>query len=186
MLSGRLAKWMLLLSEYAITYEPVRLVKGQAVADFLAAHPVIDSKAIFDEFPNEQVMMIELPNVWQMFFDGAAQAIAASAGVIFITPQSNLLPYSFTLGTACRNNEAKYNALIIRMETFQIYGDFKLVINQLTTEFETWKQELLSYCRRAQRLLEQFLNVEIKHIPWYENAKSDALASLATMLSCPD
>ncbi|XP_058075752.1 uncharacterized protein LOC131224233 [Magnolia sinica] len=173
MLSERLAKWMLLLSEYAITYEPAKAVKGQAVTDFLAAHPVTDCEAILDNFPNDQVMMTKLPKAWQMFFDGAARAMGAGAGVIFITPQGDLLPYSFTLGTTCTNNEAKYNALIIRMEIaselgikhLQIYGDFKLVINQVTTEFEIRKPELLPYCRKAQHLLEKFLNVEVKHIP---------------------
>ncbi|TVU66553.1 reverse transcriptase-like protein [Cobetia crustatorum] len=46
------------------------------------------------------------------------------------------------------------------------------------------KQELLPYCRKAQQLLEQFCHVEIKHIPRSENAKADALASLAVALSC--
>ncbi|XP_058068433.1 uncharacterized protein LOC131217513 [Magnolia sinica] len=63
MLSRRLAKWMLLLSEYMITYEPVKSVKGQAVADFLVAHPVPDNEMISDDFPDEQVMMTELPAI---------------------------------------------------------------------------------------------------------------------------
>ncbi|MGV7988978.1 reverse transcriptase-like protein, partial [Mycobacterium kansasii] len=87
---------------------------------------------------------------WQMFFDGAARATGAGAGVIFITPQGDLLSYSFTLGAACTNNEAEYNALIIGMEIaselkikdLHIYGDSKLVINQVATEFETRKPEL--------------------------------------------
>ncbi|XP_058103463.1 uncharacterized protein LOC131247036 [Magnolia sinica] len=174
-----------------ITYEPTKVVKGRVVVDFLAAHPVTDYKAIFDEFPDKQVMMTELPNVWQMFFDGAAPVTRAGVGVIFITPQGDLLPYSFTLGTVCTNNEAKYNALIIGMEitselkikALRIYGDSKLVINQLTIEFEIRKQELLPYCRRAQHILEQFLNVKIKHILRYENAKANALASLTITLS---
>ncbi|MGV7989178.1 ribonuclease HI family protein, partial [Mycobacterium kansasii] len=77
------------------------------------------------------------------------------------------------LGTACTNNEAEYRALIIGMEIAQqmeikllhIFGDSKLIINQLTTEFEVRKQELLPYCRKAQQL-----HVEIKNIPRSENA----------------
>ncbi|XP_058068755.1 uncharacterized protein LOC131218089 [Magnolia sinica] len=164
---------MLLLSEYTITYEPGKAVKGQAVVDFLAAHPLTDNEIVSDEFPDEQVMMIESSNSWQVFFDGTSRATGVGAGVIFITPQGDLLPYSFTLGTACTNNEAEYNALIIGMEiagemkikTLQIFRDSKLIINQLTTEFETRKQELLPYCRKVQQLLEQFHHVEIKHVP---------------------
>ncbi|XP_058075788.1 uncharacterized protein LOC131224280 [Magnolia sinica] len=61
MLSRRLAKWMLLLSKYMITYELAKEVKGQAVTDFLTAHPVPDNEMISDDFSDEQVMMTELP-----------------------------------------------------------------------------------------------------------------------------
>ncbi|MGV7988771.1 reverse transcriptase-like protein [Mycobacterium kansasii] len=77
--------------------------------------------------------------------------------MIFITPQGDLLPCSFTLCTICTNNEAEYRALIIGMEIahqmgiklLHIFGDSKLIINQLTIEFEVRKQELLPYCRKA-------------------------------------
>ncbi|XP_058070989.1 uncharacterized protein LOC131220028 [Magnolia sinica] len=65
--------------DVTVTYESAKEVKGQAVADFLATYPVMDCKAIFNEFPNEQVMVIELLNVWKMFFDGAARAIGAAS-----------------------------------------------------------------------------------------------------------
>ncbi|MGV7988853.1 reverse transcriptase-like protein, partial [Mycobacterium kansasii] len=99
-----------------ISYKPAKAVKGQAVADFLAAHPVAESEEINDEFPDEQVMLTESQSPWQMYFDGAAGTSGAGAGVIFITPQGDLLLYSFTLGTTCTNNEAEYRALIIGME----------------------------------------------------------------------
>ncbi|XP_058084634.1 uncharacterized protein LOC131232432 [Magnolia sinica] len=164
------------------------------MADFLAAHPMTDCEAILDDFPDEQVMVTKLPKVWQMFFDGAARATGAGAGVIFITPQGDLLPYSFKLGMTCTNNEVEYNALIIRMDIaselgikhLQIYGDSKLVINQVAMEFEARKLKLLPYCQKTQHLLVKFLNIEVKHIPRYENVKADALASLAAALSCLD
>lgn len=136
MLSGRFAKWMLLLSEYTISYRPVKAVKGQAVVDFLAAHPMVESEEINDDFPDEQVMLVESQSPWQMYFDGAARTSGVGAGVIFITPRGDLLPYSFTLGTTCTNNEAEYRSLIIGMEIAQqmeikllhIFGDSKLII----------------------------------------------------------
>ncbi|XP_058070985.1 uncharacterized protein LOC131220025 [Magnolia sinica] len=48
------------------------------------------------------------------------------------------------------------------------------------------KKELLPYCRKAQQLLEHFYHVEIKHVPRSENARADALASLAAALSRPN
>ena len=41
-LSGRTAKWALLLQEFDITYVPQKAVKGQALVDFLANHPILD------------------------------------------------------------------------------------------------------------------------------------------------
>ncbi|KAG9458441.1 hypothetical protein H6P81_002949 [Aristolochia fimbriata] len=39
-LSGRLANWALLLSEFKINFVPQHAIKGQALANFLADHPV--------------------------------------------------------------------------------------------------------------------------------------------------
>ena len=41
-LSGRLAKWALLLQEFEIIYVPQKAIKRQVVADFLANHPIPD------------------------------------------------------------------------------------------------------------------------------------------------
>ncbi|KAM1875539.1 hypothetical protein FF1_042984 [Malus domestica] len=38
MLTGRIGKWILALSEFSFQYVPQRAVKGQAIADFLAEH----------------------------------------------------------------------------------------------------------------------------------------------------
>ena len=42
-LNGRLAQWTLLLSEFDLTYVPLKAIKGRAVSDFLAEH-AIDKK----------------------------------------------------------------------------------------------------------------------------------------------
>ncbi|XP_074314028.1 uncharacterized protein LOC141649233 [Silene latifolia] len=39
-LSGRLAKWAVLLKQYDLVFVPQKTVKGQAIADFFADHPV--------------------------------------------------------------------------------------------------------------------------------------------------
>ena len=36
---GRIGKWSLALSEFTLVYFPLKLVKGQALANFLAYHP---------------------------------------------------------------------------------------------------------------------------------------------------
>jgi len=41
-LNGRLAKWAVILKQYDLVYVLQRAVKGQALANFLADHPIPD------------------------------------------------------------------------------------------------------------------------------------------------
>ena len=94
-LTGRLAKWALLLNQHEIIYVPAKAVKGQALADFLADHPIPADWEISDDLPDEEVFYIDIFPTWTMFFDGSARTDGAGAGVIFMSPQRQILPYSF-------------------------------------------------------------------------------------------
>jgi len=48
-----------------------------------------------------------------MYLDGVAQQDGAEAGVLLISPEKHILPYSFALTQLCSNNEAEYQALIL-------------------------------------------------------------------------
>jgi hypothetical protein len=39
-LSGRICKWAYTLIEYDLTYEPLRALKGQVLADFIVEHGI--------------------------------------------------------------------------------------------------------------------------------------------------
>lgn len=98
-----------------------------------------------------------------MFFDGAAQKYGAGTGVVFVTPQGEVMPLSFTLTKICSNNVAKYQALIIGLEMalemqlaqLGVFGDSKLVINQLLLNYEVRKSNLIPYQKYATKLLEK-------------------------------
>ena len=49
-LNSRLAKWVILLSQYDMLFFPHKEVKGQALVDFLAAHPVPESSKLHEKF----------------------------------------------------------------------------------------------------------------------------------------
>ena len=56
-------------------FVPQKAVKGQALADFLAAHPVSESSKLHEDIPDEifeSKITIE-DEVWQIFFDGASR-----------------------------------------------------------------------------------------------------------------
>ena len=77
-LNDRLAKWFILLSQYEIQFLPQKVVKGLAVANFLAEHP--DSRAVklYEDLLDEivEVCLTQTSiegQVWQLFFDGASR-----------------------------------------------------------------------------------------------------------------
>ena len=59
LLTGRLAKWALILMEFDITYTPQKVIKGHALADFLAAHPLPDDSPLSCDLLDEETLMIE-------------------------------------------------------------------------------------------------------------------------------
>jgi len=56
-------------------FVPQKAVKGQALADLLAAHPISENSKLHEDIPDEvfESNMILEDEVWQMFFDGASR-----------------------------------------------------------------------------------------------------------------
>ena len=71
-LTGRLAKWALLLNQHEIIYIPAKAVKGQALTDFLADHPIPADWEISDDLLDDKVFHIDIFLTWTMVFDGSA------------------------------------------------------------------------------------------------------------------
>ena len=117
-LNSRLAKWALLLSQYDMLFVSQKTVKGQALADFLAAHPVPESSKLHEDIPHEvfESNITSEDEVWQIFFDRASRIgtkgkIIIVVEVVFISSQNHVLPRAFSLTEPCSNNVAEYNAL---------------------------------------------------------------------------
>ena len=190
-LNGRLAKWAMILKQYDLVYVPQRAVKGQALADFLADHPIPDDWELNDDLPGEDVFFIDILPPWEMHFDGAARRDGNGAGVVFVSPEKHILPYSFVLTQSCSNNMAEYQALNLGLQMalemgikdLNIYGDSQLVINQLLEDYEVKKEDLVPYHRHALRLLDRLDIVKLEHVPRGANKMADALASLAATLA---
>ncbi|XP_028550146.1 uncharacterized protein LOC114579513 [Dendrobium catenatum] len=159
---------------------PQKAVKGQALADFLAAHPLPVCSPLNDELPDEQILEVEEKThleEWELYFDGASSirparppklpTVQVGIGLIFVTPQGGILRYSYSLIEPRTNNEAEYEALIAGLELainmqivkLRIHGDSQLIIKQIDGAFQIHKPELIPY--RG------------------ENGKADALAKLA-------
>ena len=152
-------------------YVPQKAIKGQALSNFLADHPIPANWELSNDFLDEDVLNTEALLPWMMFFDGAAWQEESGAGVVFVSPQKQVLPFAFVLSEPCLNNVAEYQALIaglqmaldMKISYLEVYGDSKLVINQLLTHYEVKHEGLIPYFQMATRLIEKFDGVSLEH-----------------------
>ncbi|XP_024190490.1 uncharacterized protein LOC112194490 [Rosa chinensis] len=181
------------IEKFNIKYVSQKAIKGQALADFLAAHPVPDCMELLEDFPDEEVFSTEA-STWQLYFDRAARKRGVGAGIVLITPYGGLIPYSFSLMAICSNNVVEYEALIISLEialemkigSVQVYGDSQLLVKQVNDQYTVKNENLIPYHGRVKYLMAQFHEVYVSHIPRSENDKAEALANLAASLTLPD
>ncbi|GAU10480.1 hypothetical protein TSUD_420740, partial [Trifolium subterraneum] len=201
-LTGRIARWQMLLSEYDIEYRTQKAIKGSILADHLAHQPVEDYQPIKFDFPDEEIMYLKMKDCdepvfgegpdpesqWGLIFDGAVNLYGSGIGAIIVTPKGAHIPFTARLQFECTNNIAEYEACImgieeaidLRIKNINIYGDSALVINQIKGEWETRHAGLIPYRDYARRLLTFFNKVELHHIPRDENQMADALATLSS------
>ena len=109
-----------------MTFVPQKAIKGQALADFLAAHPIIETSKLYEDILDKVIEpnMTSSDDVWQLFFDGTSRTgpkgkIVAGVGMVFILPRNHVLPRAFSLKEPCSNNIAEYNALLIGLHLSQ-------------------------------------------------------------------
>ena len=55
-LTGKISKWQMLLTEFDIIYVTQKAIKGQAIADQLAESPAEDYEPMNTAFPDEAVL----------------------------------------------------------------------------------------------------------------------------------
>ena len=93
-------------------YIPQKVVKGQALANFLANHSIPSDWKLCEELSDEEVFSME---PWTMYFDGTTRRSGASVDIVFISLEKHMLSYSFMLSELCSNNVPEYKALIIAL-----------------------------------------------------------------------
>jgi hypothetical protein len=137
MLKGRLGKWIFALSEFDIRYQPVKAVKGQALADLIV------------ERINTNITTLSV-RAWAMYFDGSACEDGCDIGILLVSPRGVTYSFSVRLPAPCTNNLAEYEAvrrgmellLEASVEAVEVFGDSKLVVSQLTEEYRCKSESL--------------------------------------------
>ncbi|XP_008223469.1 PREDICTED: uncharacterized protein LOC103323260 [Prunus mume] len=193
-LSGRLARWLLQLSEFDITCTIPKAIKGQAVIDMLSLFPEVEesaiSKEVLGELP-EMVVVVTEAEPWILYFDGSSTSKGGGAGAVLVNLEGQAMALSFKLNFLCTNNTVKYEAFIMGMSTaremgverIKIIRDSNLVLSQLHGNFAVKEPILGPYHTAAERLVRSFKQVVLEHIPGVTNRYADALATLGSKLS---
>nr|XP_023919258.1 uncharacterized protein LOC112030827 [Quercus suber] len=190
LLTGRIAQWLVLLSQYDIDLRTPKAVKSQAIADLLAQFPGKEESSLSEEIPGE-VAVAEIPGKkWTMRFDGLATATSNGVGVVLSCENGDTIPLSFKLDFSCSNNAAEYEAyltgltiaLSIGVKHMRVLGDSNLVVSQVKGDFALREQSLAAYRTWAQRLEREFLTFSIEYTQRSENRFADALATLGSQV----
>jgi ribonuclease HI len=190
-LSGRLAQWLLQLSQYEITTETPTAIKSQAIADLLAQFPGEDSSSISHEVPGEigEALLADLvDSTWMLKFDGSSTSNSNGVGIVLTREDGETIAKSFKLDFSCSNNASKYEAYItglaiaheMGIKHLRVIGDSNLIICQTKGEFSLKEPSLALYQALAQKLEEKFDTFEISHAMRCENRYADALATLGS------
>ena len=59
-LTGRIARWQMLLSEYDIEYRSQKAIKRSVLADHLAHQPIEDYQSVQYDFPDEEILYLKM------------------------------------------------------------------------------------------------------------------------------
>jgi len=102
-------KWAVELAPYAISYEPRRAIKVQALADFMA-----ECLTPFLEKGQQE----EPAAVWMLCMDGSATSEGSGVGLIVVSPEGHVHEHALKFMFKALNNEAEYEALLASMDLY--------------------------------------------------------------------
>ena len=101
----KISQWLVLLTEFDIEYITTKVIKGRAIAEFLALN-VVEGKEQWNlEFPYENLALIECRK-WKLYFDGAVNNRGAGLGVILVMLEGKTIPMAKKLDFKVTNDMA--------------------------------------------------------------------------------
>ena len=87
-------------------------MKGIAISDHLAHCSLEEVEKIQGDFPDEDIMGIEVES-WKMYFDGATNQNGSGIRVFLISPKGAHILFSGRLNFPATNSATKYEACIM-------------------------------------------------------------------------
>ena len=109
-------------------------------------------------------------------------------GLVLISPEKIIIEKSLRLDFSATNNEAEYEALLMRItmvqrmsgKSIKIFSDSRLVVSQVKGEFEEKDERMQGHLSQVKCLQSEFESFDLLHIPRSGNAHADSLTMLAT------
>ncbi|XP_071926095.1 uncharacterized protein [Coffea arabica] len=151
MLTGCMAKWKMILSEFDNIFTTQKAIKGQAIADHLAENAKEhDYQPLHTYFPDEEVLFVgttedmnEQCPEWRLFFDGTSNSFGARIGAILVSSEGKHYPNSTKLRFFYTNNMVEYEACIfglkialeMEINDLIVFSDSDLLMHQTLKEW---------------------------------------------------
>jgi hypothetical protein len=107
-MSDRIGKWAYTLIEYDLSYEPLKSMKGEVVADFIVEHQIEDTYKLDISY------LTVTP--WTLYFDGSVYNEGQEIDIVLVSPSNAYFDFTSRLETYCTNNQAEYEALLFGLE----------------------------------------------------------------------
>nr|AAS07078.1 putative polyprotein [Oryza sativa Japonica Group] len=175
---GRIAKWVVELSQFDVHFVPRTAIKSQVLADFVADWTMPDNKSD-NQGDNE---------TWTMAFDGALNSQGAGAGFILTSPSGDQFKHAIHLNFRATNNTAEYEGLLagiraaaaLGAKRLIVKGDSELVANQVHKDYKCSNPELSKYLAKVRKLEKRFDGIEVRHVYRKDNVEPDDLARRAS------
>lgn len=131
-LNGWLAKWTILLQNYDTEYLPLKVIKGQALTNILEAYPILGHSPL--------ATVSKKKWWWPLRKDGRYSSTALPEtkggmkrgcmgytwiGILFVSPDNVLIPYSLSLTTGCSNDIVDKLSSLAQIGTWNTSHQFK-------------------------------------------------------------
>ena len=192
MQDGKIAKWVLLLSEFDIKYVTQKSVKGRAIANHLAYCSPKKAEEIQGDFLDKDIVGIKVES-WKMYFDGATNQNGSGIGVLLISPKGTHILFSGRLNFPATNNAIEYEACIIGLRAtlglgvkeFEVYVNLALIISQIQNRWKIKEERLMPYRECLQKWALKFNKIQYQYVPRMQNQIADALATMTSMMDRP-
>lgn len=134
--------------------------------------------------------------LYKLFFDGSSKNNPgpSQCGYVIYKCEEDHQPLGFeqeliygssSVGAMCTNNYAEYSGLILgleravdlNMKEIEVYGDSKLVIEQMKGNWKVKSENLINLYHRAKELEKKFDKITFTHVYREFNKRADELSN---------